>query len=213
MKTEDLVTMLATGEGPVEQNALARRYAAALGWGAFGATLLMALVLGVRVDLAEAALLPMFWVKVVFTCTLTIASIDLALRLSRPGARFGRVAIALTAPVLMMWLLAALTLARTQPERWPDMYFGRTWASCPLLIAMLSVPMFIAVSWAMKGLARTRLRLAGAAAGLLAGTAGALVYCLHCPELAPAFVATWYLLGMLIPTSIGALLGPRLLRW
>jgi hypothetical protein len=27
------------------------------------------------------------------------------------------------------------------------------------------------------------------------------------------FLAIWYLLGMLIPTLLGALLGPRLLRW
>jgi hypothetical protein len=40
-----------------------------------------------------------------------------------------------------------------------------------------------------------------------------LVYALHCPELAAPFLAIWYLLGMLIPTAIGAWLGPRPLRW
>jgi hypothetical protein len=62
-------------------------------------------------------------------------------------------------------------------------------------------------------MAPTRLRLAGAAGGLAAGAAGALVYTLHCPELAAPFLASWYVLGMLIPTAAGALLGPRLLRW
>ncbi|HWT72548.1 MAG TPA: NrsF family protein, partial [Oxalicibacterium sp.] len=38
-------------------------------------------------------------------------------------------------------------------------------------------------------------------------------YCLHCPELAAPFVGFWYVLGMLIPTAAGALLGPRVLRW
>jgi hypothetical protein len=65
----------------------------------------------------------------------------------------------------------------------------------------------------MKGLAPTRLRLAGAVAGLLAGAVGALVYCLHCPEMGAPFIGFWYLLGTLIPTSVGALLGPQLLRW
>lgn len=65
----------------------------------------------------------------------------------------------------------------------------------------------------LRGLAPTRLRLAGAAAGFAAGSLGALVYSLHCPELAAPFLAIWYLLGMLIPTAIGAWLGPRLLRW
>jgi hypothetical protein len=27
------------------------------------------------------------------------------------------------------------------------------------------------------------------------------------------FVAVWYVAGMMIPTALGALLGPRLLRW
>jgi hypothetical protein len=65
----------------------------------------------------------------------------------------------------------------------------------------------------MKGLAPTRLRLAGAAMGFAAGAMGALVYSVHCPELAAPFLGFWYLLGMLIPTAIGMALGPRLLRW
>ena len=46
MKTDDLVMMLAAGAEPLEPGATARRYATALGWGAFGATLLMAVFLG-----------------------------------------------------------------------------------------------------------------------------------------------------------------------
>lgn len=33
-----------------------------------------------------------------------------------------------------------------------------------------------------------------------------------CGKEAP-FIGFWYLLGMLIPTAVGALLGARLLRW
>jgi hypothetical protein len=55
--------------------------------------------------------------------------------------------------------------------------------------------------------------LAGAAAGFAAGSLGALVYSLHCPELAAPFLGTWYLIGMLIPTALGAWFGPRLVRW
>jgi hypothetical protein len=75
------------------------------------------------------------------------------------------------------------------------------------------VPAFVAVLWAMKGLAPTRLRLAGAGAGLLAGALGALVYTLHCPELAAPFLGVWYVLGILIPAAFGAVVGPRVLRW
>jgi hypothetical protein len=65
----------------------------------------------------------------------------------------------------------------------------------------------------MKGLSPTRLLLAGAAAGLLAGAIGAAVYALHCPEVEAPFIAIWYVIGMFIPAFFGALLGPRLLRW
>jgi hypothetical protein len=65
----------------------------------------------------------------------------------------------------------------------------------------------------LRQLAPTRLRLAGAGAGLLAGALGATVYGLHCPETGAAFVATWYSLGVATWAAIGAALGPRLLRW
>jgi hypothetical protein len=90
---------------------------------------------------------------------------------------------------------------------------GQTALVCPLLIALVSTPMFIAFVWLMRSLAPTRLRVAGAAAGFAAGAIGALVYSLHCPEYAAPFLGLWYVLGMLLPTLVGALAGPRLLRW
>ena len=213
MRTDDLVTMLATGAGAVQPNQAARRYAAALGWGALGAALLMVTLLGPRPDLAAAILLPMFWVKLAFVACFAAASLLAASRLSRPGLSLARVPGVLAAPVLAIWLLAAIALARAEPTQRAGLFFGETWNSCPFLIAMLSAPAFVAVVWAMRGLAPTRLRLAGAAAGLLSGAVGTLVYSLHCPELEAPFIGFWYLLGMLIPTAVGALLGPRLLRW
>jgi hypothetical protein len=213
VKTDDLVTMLAAGAVAAQPHHDKRRYATALFGGALGAALLTASLLGVRPDLAAAALLPMFWVKIGFVAALAALSLLLALRLSRPGLELGRMPGLLAAPVLAMWLLALIVLARAVPAERGALFYGETWTSCPFLIAMLSVPAFIGILWAMKGLAPTRLRLAGAAAGLLSGATGALVYCLHCPELAAPFLGFWYLLGMLIPTAAGAALGPRLLRW
>jgi len=213
MRTDDLVAMLATGAGAVEPNAAARRYAIGIGWGALGAALLMAVLLEVRDDLAAAVLLPMFWVKLAFVACLAAGSLLAVLRLSRPGLRLAWMPGALAAPVLAMWVLAAFVLMRADPAQRGQLFFGETWTSCPFLVAMLSAPVFIAVLWAMRGLAPTRLGLAGAAAGLLSGAVGALVYCLHCPEMEAPFLGFWYLAGMLIPTAVGALLGPRLLRW
>ncbi len=213
MKTDELVSMLAAGAGAVEPGATVRRYASALGWGAFGATLLMAILLGARPDLAQAAFLPMFWIKLAFPACLAAGALYAAARLSRPGTQLGRVPAALAAPVLAMWLLAAFVLGTANAGERDALIFGSTWIACPLLVASLSLPVFVAAIWAMKGLAPTRLALAGAAAGLLAGSVGALIYAFHCPEMEAPFLAIWYLLGMLIPTAAGALAGPRLLRW
>ncbi len=178
---------------------------AALGWGGPAATLLMVATLGVRPDIAEAVRLPMFWVKFAFPAALLAGALLAMLRLARPGVSLGRVPAALAAPVLAMWLFAAtVLLAAASGERVP-LILGETWIACPLSVTMLSVPLFVALMWATQGMAPTRLTLAGAG--------GALVYSLHCPEMEAPFIGVWYLLGMLIPTAVGALLGPRLLRW
>jgi hypothetical protein len=213
MRTDDLVAMLATGVEAVAPGAAMRRCAMALGWGVLGAAALMVVLLEVRHDLAAAVLLPMFWIKLAFVAGLVAASLLAVLRLSRPGLRLAWVPGALAAPVLAMWLLAGSVLMRADAPQRVQMFFGETWASCPFLVALLSAPAFVALLWAMRGLAPTRLRLAGAAAGFLSGAIGALVYSLHCPEMEAPFLGFWYLAGMLIPTAVGALLGPRLLRW
>lgn len=212
MKTDELARMLATGALAPASGA-SYRYGLAMGWGAFAATLLMALTLGVRPDLREAIREPMFWTKLGWAAALTAASLLAVLRLSRPGARLARVPVAIAAIVAAMWLLGGLALAGSARTDWPALFFGETWRSCPFLIAALAAPVLVAALWAMKGLAPTRLRLAGAACGLLAGTAGATVYALHCPELGAPFLGVWYLAGMLIPAALGALAGPAVLKW
>ena len=213
MNTDQLIAMLATSATPVDTNAAARRYAVAMGSSALGAASLMLVLLGVRSELAHAAMSATFWVKLVFMAGLALAGVVAAMRLSRPGVPLGSVPGVLIALVVAMWALAAFQLFNADPALRPELLFGPTWRSCPLWIAMLSVPVFIAILWAMKGLAPTRLRLAGAAMGFAAGATGALVYSLHCLELAAPFLGSWYLLGMLIPTVVGVALGPRVLRW
>lgn len=213
MKTDDLVMLLATGTGKAPRHAAARRYALATGLGMAAAVALMLAMLGVRPDLADAVRLPMFWAKLGYAATLLLASLLAVLRLSRPGARLDGVPWALATPVLAMWALAAITLVAAAPGQRLVLLLGTTWANCPFLIAQLSLPMFVASLWAMRSLAPTRQTLGGAAAGLFSGSAGALVYCLHCPEMGAPFIGTWYLLGMLIPAVLGALLGRYLLRW
>ncbi len=213
MKTDDLITMLATGTGAVDAGATRRRFTLALGLGGIGTLLLMAALLGVRSDLPRMALEPMFWTKLAFCAALAAAALAVAARLARPGARAAGVASMLAAPLFAMWLLAVFALGGATGSEREALVFGTTWRACAFNIAMLSLPLFAALLWAMQGLAPTRPALAGAAAGLLSGAAAALIYSLHCPELAAPFLGIWYPLGMLMPAAVGAIAGPRLLRW
>lgn len=213
MKTHDLAAMLAMGADLEPVDAARRRLVYAIGLGAVSSTILMLLLMPVNPDLGTAVHLLKFWEKVVFVGAIAGASLLAVSRLSRPGVRLGQTLPALIAPVPAMWILAALTLLDADPAERGALFLGKTWVVCPFLIALLATPVFAATLWAMRGLAPTRLRLAGAAAGALSGATGALVYCFHCPELEAPFIAFWYLLGILIPAAAGAILGDKLLRW
>lgn len=213
MKTDELISMLAKGAAPIPANAMSRRFAIALSCGVLGAALLMAITFGVRADLAQATGELVLWIKLAFAGCLALTGFIATERLGRPGIRLGGVWVALMAPVLMLWLVAVAVLIAAAPAQRADLIFGDTWKTCSLNIALISLPLFAATLWTMKGLAPTRPTLAGASAGLLAGALGALVYALHCPESAAPFVGVWYVLGIAIPTLAGMVLGQRVLRW
>lgn len=213
MKTNELIDLLAAGESAVDRRALGKRFALALLGGGLGAILLMAALYGVRADLADVARTPLFWAKVALPGSLALIAYGLSSRLARPGVKGGAAWLLLGLPVLLVWLGGAVELAAVPAEARAGLILGKTWRTCPLNIALLSIPTFIAVFWALRGLAPTRLRLAGAAGGLFAGATSTLAYCLHCPEMGIPFWGVWYLLGMLLPTLLGLALGPRLLRW
>jgi hypothetical protein len=213
MRTEDLVTALASHVEPVDTRVPVRRlwWATAAGIG-FGLPLMLA-TFGLNPELSAAARIPMFWVKASFVAAMAATGSWVVFRLARPGARLQEPLFVLALPVVAMCLLAAFVLLSAEPAQRSTLVMGSTWAVCPWNIALLSLPALVAVFWAVHALAPTRLRLAGAGAGLFAGALGALAYLLHCPELAAPFLAIWYLLGMLVPAAIGAIVGPRVLRW
>ncbi|WP_449433268.1 DUF1109 domain-containing protein [Pseudomonas putida] len=213
MRTDELISLLAAGEGPVNRYAGVQRMGVALLAGAMGALVLLVAIYGVRSDLAEVAGTALFWAKVALPASLAVLGLWLTQRLARPGVAGGGLWVLLGLPLLLVWVGAAVSLFAAPVETRADMILGRTWRTCPLNIALLSLPTLITLCWALRGLAPTLLRQAGAAAGLLAGATGTLVYCLHCPEMEVPFWGVWYLLGMLVPTLLGAALGPRLLRW
>ena len=213
MKTDELIAMLASGVAPVDTHMVRKRFQTALVWGALGALVVMLAGYGLRNDLAQAVALPMFWVKLAFPLAIAIPAVALTLRLSRPGVPLGMLWIALPLPWLAMAVLAMVTLAYASPEARLPLVLGKTWISCAFNIAWVSTPVLVGMLWAVKGMAPTRPALAGACAGLASAAAGAAVYALHCPEMQAPFLAAWYMLGMLIPTAVGAAVGAKWFRW
>jgi hypothetical protein len=212
MKTDELISLLAADSAP-EPNTVPRRFTVALALGTLGAFLLMVATHGVRADLAQATGEAMFWGKLIFAGSLAFAALIATQRLGHPGVHLGGVRLALVAPMLVLWLVAAVVLLAAPPAQRSHLILGETWNTCAFSIAMISLPLFTATLWALRGLAPTHLALAGASAGLLAGSLSTIVYALHCPESGAPFVAIWYVLGIAIPTVAGAVLGSKVLRW
>ncbi len=213
MKTDVLIDLLATGAGPAQRHAVTHRLVTATAVGVAGALLLLLATFGISPQLREYLSDSSFWIKMSFTCALALGGVLVSRRLARPGVAVGGVKWFAALPILAMWGLAIVVLVDAPAAARAHLVLGDTWNQCPFNIALLSLPPLAAGIWALRGLAPTRPRIAGAAAGLWAGAIGACVYGLHCSEFAPPFLAIWYVIGISIPCAIGYLMGPRVLRW
>lgn len=213
MNTDDLILRLSQDVPPVGRRTVGWRLGLGIALGGLASTVLVALFLGIRPDLGLAMRGATFWVKWVYTFSLAIAAIAMVVQLARPDSAHVRWAWLLAVPVTLLVILGLAELARTPPGEWLAMWLGQSWMICPWLVLTLAMPIFAGLLWSFRRLAPTRLRAAGAAAGLAAGAFAATIYCIHCPEVSAIFVLTWYSLGILLAAALGALLGPRLLRW
>jgi hypothetical protein len=213
LKTDRLVTLLSTGVEPIDPRRLGRGRAMVLAGGILASFVLCLVLLGINPRLRAETAEGSFWLKEAYCTALTVLGFIAVSHLSRPGRSSRRAIVGIGGVLAAMWVCGLIGVLSAPPAERVHLVMGSTAAVCPLLIALLSVPVWLSYLGVMRGLAPTRLRWAGAGGGFAAGATGALVYSLHCPELAAPFVGLWYLLGMAIPTGVGAALGPRLLRW
>ena len=212
MRTDDLIAGLAANLAPVKHGEVLRRLLLTLAAGIAVSALVMLAVLGLRHDFAAALQHSGMRMKLAYTFALAALGLWLVTRAGRPGASMDRPAWLLALPLLAVAALAVLQMAQPGADM-PGLVMGHSSRVCAVLIVLVATPTLLAVFWALRRLAPTRLGLAGAAAGLFAGAAGAFVYAFHCTEESAPFVAIWYTAGIALTTAIGALLGPRFLRW
>lgn len=212
MRTDNLIAALAGDLAPVR-----RRYVLGmLGLGLVGGMIVSAGImtawLGLRPDLGDAITTAPYWIKFAYTLALALCGLRIVERQARaggkPGAALGFAGLAL---VVMAGLAAAQLAVPDAPRH--ALIMGHTANVCARNIFVLSLPIFVGLFWALRRLAPTRLTVAGASAGLLAGAAAAWVYAFHCDESAAPFMAIWYTLGIAAAGLLGALLGRFALRW
>ena len=213
MKTDHLIAMLASGPVGADLRLPARRILFATAAGLFVAAAAMLVFLGPRPDLAAAVQMPMFWLKLAVPGLLMAASYAATSRLARPGDRARGAGVAIAAVLALLWMAAAVDLGLAAQDRRGAMIEGASAWPCVAGIALLSLPLLFAIFMALRNLAPTRPAIAGLCAGALSGSAAALVYAVHCNETAVPFLAIWYIVGIAAPAILGAVAGPRLLRW
>lgn len=213
MNTNQLIETLAQDVTQVPRHAIGRRLALGIGLGALVTLLLVGLSLGFNRDLDLAMLHYSFWMKWGYTVSIGIGAVVATARLARPDAALPGWLWVMALPVIGLAVIGFFEMRNVPSSQWLAMWLGVSWRGCSAFVFLLSMPIFIGLLWSFRSLAPTRLRAAGATAGLSAGAWSATLYCLHCPEVSAVFVLTWYSLGIALAALAGAVLGPRLLRW
>lgn len=211
MKTDDLIDLLAQGAGPAEPAHEERQMAL----GVVLALPVMVAAVWAGIGLVPVALWPVSgtFAKFLYAGMMLFGGGLLLRRLGRPGAATGLPLALIGGTLAAMAMIGVADLLRQPEAGWSMHALGKSATTCPAAILFLSVPALAGMLWAARQLAPTQLRLTGAAAGLAAGGLGAVVYALGCDEGALTFLALWYSLGMALATLLGAVIGPRLLRW
>lgn len=213
MATDDLIARLTRDLKPVPRSSVAKRLAIGLGLGFAASWLLMVWWLGMRPDITEASATMPFWGKLAYTLLLAVIGAWAVKRIAYPLGSIVINLVLMAVALFAFGILAAGIFAMAPPEMHYTMLTGKSLAVCTFNIVVLSMPLLIGAFWVLRGLAPTRLTVAGAAAGIAAGAIGSVIYSFHCTESAMPFVAIWYTLGVLIPGLIGAVAGRFFLRW
>jgi hypothetical protein len=212
MSTDTLIAAIAA-DGAARPPSMARRMAVALGIGGLIALALFMQGLGMRPDIAEALQTWRFAAKVGIVLVTFAVALWAAARLGRPDASQRKALTLLLLPLLMLVSAIGGELAISPADTWSTWAIGSNARVCLLFIALMSVAPLVAVLAAMRAGAPRSPAMAGAVAGLLAGSSAALLYAAHCTDDSPLFVALWYPPPIALAMLAGAAAGSRVLRW
>jgi hypothetical protein len=170
-------------------------------------------VIGPRVDIAQASETVRFMFKFVVTLTLAGTAYVLVFRGGRPGASLACWKWLLLAAPTLLGMAAIPELFATPSHTWMSRLIGSNSLACLTVIPSLSMIPLACLLLALRQGAPANPRLAGACAGLVASGIAATFYAANCIDDSPLFVATWYPIATAIVVLIGSATGSRLLRW
>jgi hypothetical protein len=212
MRTDDLIAAIAA-DGARRPASLAIRLGGGLAAGGLVAGALFLAQLGVRPDIADALQTWRFVAKLAILLVSLASALWASAQLARPDADLRKVLAALIVPVAVLGLAVAWELAASPAETWWPRAVGTNSKLCLTAITLLAIAPLAALLTALRAGAPRSPALAGAMAGLLAGSVGGVLYALHCFDDSPLFVALWYVPPIALVTLAGAAAGARLLRW
>jgi hypothetical protein len=213
MKTETLIAKLAADAGR-RRSAPDGVLVAATASAVVATVVVFAAVIGsVRPDLTAALGDPRFLAKLAITVSLAIAALPLLRALVHPGASLRWARAGLILPAVVGLAAVAMEFSSLPQGRLLPSLLGGNGPACLAYVAVLGlVPLALFLLVVRHG-APTRPRLAGAAAGLLAGAVAATAYAIHCPDDSPLFVVTWYTFAIAALALAGAGMGRLFARW
>lgn len=211
MNTDKLIDFLSTNVEPIQPGRLGKVLLLALVAGGAAALCLMLVTVGPRSNLGNASQIGFLALRLIFTLSLIATGSLFLAKLMRPGRRTrgSWSAVILTFVALGIAGVSGLVSA----SGWKPVTLGTHWATCMYCIPLFAVLPYLALIWALRQGAPTRLKLTGGIAGIVAGALGAAAYAFHCPDDFLPFIAIWYTAAIAFVACIGAWLGPRLLRW
>ncbi len=213
MNTNQLISLLVADLEPVNPQRVSRALLMALGVGAAAAFGAMLLVFDLRLELFSAKYLDFQLAKLAFTSSAAATAAAFLTRFARPGTEGNSFLVFVSLPYISIAAFASAVLASAHWSTWGSMILGQTWLTCIFSIPVLAIAPFMAVVWALRTGAPTDLIRAGTVAGLVAGGLSAMACSLPCLDDSLPAIAVWYGLTIAICGTLGAKLGPSLLRW
>ena len=213
MTSERLIDDLAAGLAPVRRRT-DRRDAILIGLlGVIELSLFLMMGMA-RHDIMLAMKLPSFWWKLGSLGLLTVVGVVTAVRSFDPAAspRRGLRWIGWLAGLALLvgWVIDA---GRGGGGALVARLAWRHGVDCVFAMAVLSIPMLIALGLLMRRGAPTDRAGSALAVGLAGAAWGAFVFVFQCPHDDPFYIAVWYGVGCGLVALAGRLLVPLVTRW